>query len=338
MKAAVFHGAHDIRIEEYPYPKLPDDGVIIKVNSSGICGSDLHVYTRGGRGDGMIMGHEFSGDIIEIGKDVSDVKVGDRVVAIGGIGCGECYWCQQGQYIKCSKLTFLGYGIKGAFAEYTAIPNFKIGTYAEKLPDSVSYEEGATAEPLSVALYAVNQVQPKPDDICVVTGLGIIGICVVQILRSRGVKTIIASGRRSKRLEIAKQSGAEVVVDAAKEDIVPVVEKVTGSRKADVVFEVAGVPELFDKSLRMVHRGGKINLVGLYMEPVTWNPSFIVSNDLTIIGCGLRWDLPGAVELLASGKVDTKPMITHEFPLDQTKEAFETQLTSQDAIKILVKP
>jgi alcohol dehydrogenase len=152
------------------------------------------------------------------------------------------------------------------------------------------------------------------------------------------VKTIIASGRRSKRLEIAKQSGAEVVVDAAKDDIVPVVEKVAGSRKADVVFEVAGVPELFEKSLRMVHRGGKVNLVGLYMEPVTWNPSFIVSNDITVIGCGLRWDLPGAVELLSSGKVDTKPMITHEFPLDQTKEAFETQLTSQEAIKVIVKP
>lgn len=337
MKAAVFHGAHDIRVEEYPYPQLPDNGVIIKVNSSGICGSDLHMYSRGG-GDGMIMGHEFSGDIAEIGKDVKDAKVGDRVVAIGGVGCGECYWCQQGQYIKCSKLSFQGYGIKGAFAEYAAVPNFQIGMYAEKLPDSISYEEGATAEPLAVALHAVDQVQPNPDDICVVTGLGIIGICVIQILRSRGVKTIIASGRRSKRLEIAKQSGAEVVVDAAKEDIVPVVEKVAGSRKADVVFEVAGVPELFEKSLRMVHRGGKVNLVGLYMEPVTWNPSFIVSNDLTIIGCGLRWDLPGAVELLASGKVDTKPMITHEFPLDQTKEAFETQLTSQDAIKVIVKP
>ena len=337
MRAAVYHGANDITMEDVPYPELPDDGVIIKVHSSGICGSDLHMYTRGGR-DGTIMGHEFSGDVVEIGSKVKNVKEGDRVVAIGGIGCGECYWCRQGQYIKCSRLTFLGYGIKGAFAEYTAIPNFVIGMYGEKLPDAVSYEEGSTAEPLAVALHAVNQVDPKPDDIVVVTGLGIIGLCVVQILRSRGVKHIIASGRRAKRLEIARQSGAEVVVDAAKDDVVPVVKEVAGSRMADVVFEVAGSPELFDKSLQMVHRGGKINLVGLYMEPVTWNPSSIVGNDITIIGCGLRWDLPGAVKLQAEKKVDTKPMITHEFPLEKTKEAFDTQLTSQDAIKVIVKP
>jgi 2-desacetyl-2-hydroxyethyl bacteriochlorophyllide A dehydrogenase len=337
MRAAVYHGPNNITIEDVPYPDLPDDGVIIKVKSSGICGSDLHMYTRGGR-DGTIMGHEFSGDIVEIGKKVKNVTKGDRVVAIGGTGCGECYWCKQGQYIKCSRLSFLGYGIKGAFAEYTAVPNYVIGVYGEKLPDSVSYEEGATAEPLSVALHAVNQVQPKPDDIVVVTGLGIIGICVIQILRSMGVRRIIASGRRTRRLEIAKQSGAEVVVDAAKDNIVPAVEKFAGSRKADIVFEVAGVPELFDQALQMVHRGGKINLVGLYQQSITWNPSAIVGNDITIFGCGLRWDMPGAVKLMADKKVDTKPMITHEFPLEKTKEAFDTQLNSQDAIKVLVKP
>ena len=160
----------------------------------------------------------------------------------------------------------------------------------------------------------------------------------MQILRSRGVKRIIASGRRPRRLEMAKQSGAEIVVDAAKDSVVEAVEKAVGNRKADVVFEVAGVPELFHQSLQMVHRGGKVNLVGLYGQSVEWNPSSIVGNDITIIGCGLRWDLPGAVKLLAEKKVDTKPMITHEFPLSKTKEAFDTQLTSPDAIKVIVKP
>ncbi|MBN2239212.1 MAG: alcohol dehydrogenase catalytic domain-containing protein [Dehalococcoidales bacterium] len=337
MKAAVFHGKENITIEEIPYPTLQDDGIIVKVRSSGICGSDLHLYSHGGM-DGTVMGHEFSGDVIEVGPKVKGISIGDRVVAVGGNGCGECYWCRRGDYIKCSKLSFMGYGIKGAFAEYTAVPNAEPGKYVEKIPDHISYDVAATSEPLSVALYAVNQVNPKPDDICVVTGLGIIGICVVQILRSRGIKHIIASGRRSKRLELAKQSGAEVVVDAAKDNVMPVVEQIAGSKKADVVFEVAGVPELFEQALQMVHRGGVIDLVGLYQEPVTWNPAFIVGNDITIIGCGLKWDLPGALQLLADGSVDTKDMITHVYPLEKTKEAFDTQLTSQDAVKVIVQP
>ncbi len=337
MKAAVFHDKKDIRIEEIPYPSLPDDGVIVKVHSSGICGSDLHLYTQGGR-DGTVMGHEFSGTVVEVGPKVKNIRKGDRITAVGGTGCGECYWCKRGQYIKCSKLSFMGYGIKGAFAEYTAVPNIELGLYAEKLPDHVSFEAGATAEPLAVALYAVNQVMAEPDDICVVMGLGFIGIGVIQILRARGVKTIIASGRRSKRLELAKAAGATVVVDAAKDDIVPVVQKIAGNKMADVVFEVAGAPECFDQALHMVHRGGKIDLVGLYQDSVTWNPAFIVGNDITIIGCGLRWDLPGAVKLMAAGSVDTLPLITHEFPLGKTKEAFDTQLTSPEAVKVIVKP
>jgi 2-desacetyl-2-hydroxyethyl bacteriochlorophyllide A dehydrogenase len=337
MKAAVFHSAHNITIEEVPYPRLEPDGVIMKVKACGVCGSDLHLYRHGGR-DGTIMGHEFSGDIVEVGNEVAGVKKGDRFVAMSGRGCGQCYFCKQGQFIRCSKLIFLGYGIQGAFAEYVSVPNFKLDLYCAKLPDTLTYEEGATAEPLAVALYAVTQTQPKPEDTVVVIGLGIIGLCIVQILKSMGVTKIIASGRREKRLQMAKEGGADVVVDAAQEDIVPVVEKESPGKGADIVFECAGSPATFQQAIRIVHRGSKINLVGLYQEPITWSPTFLVGNDITLIGCGLRWDLPGAIDLLKSGKVDTKPMITHEFPLDKTKEAFNTQLESKDAIKVLVKP
>ena len=337
MKAAVFHKAHDITIEEVPYPRLEPDGVIIKVNACGVCGSDLHLYRHGGR-DGTIMGHEFSGDIVEVGAEVTGVKEGDRVVAISGRGCGQCYWCQQGQFIRCSRLAFIGYGFPGAFAEYISVPLFKLDLYGAKLPDTLTYEEGATAEPLSVALYAVTQVQPQPEDTFVIIGVGIIGLCIIQILKSMGVTQIMVSGRRTKRLKLAKESGANVVVDAAKQDIVPVVKKETSGKGADMVFECAGSTNTYQQAIQMVHRGGKINLVGLYQQPITWNPSFIVSNDITLIGCGLRWDLPGAVDLLQSGRVNNKPLITHVFPLDKTKEAFDTQLEADDAIKVLVKP
>ncbi len=336
MRAGVIDKANAISVKEVPYPRLENDGIIMKVKAAGICGSDVHFFQRGG--SGTIMGHEFAGDIVEIGKDVKDLKIGDRVVAMGGRGCGECYWCKQGDYIKCSKLGFLGYAYSGAFAEYVFVPSARLGQYVGKLPEKLSYEEGAAAEPLAVALYAVQQAQPKPDDTVVVIGLGIIGLCIIQILQSLNLTRIFASGHRTKRLELARQSGARLVVDASREDIVPVVARESAGKGADIVFEVAGFESTFQQSLKMVHRGGKVELVGLYSHPFMWSPSAIVGNDITLLGCGLRWDLPGAVALMDSGAVDTKPMITHTFPLANIQEAFETQINAPDAIKIIIRP
>lgn len=338
MKAAVFHSARDITIEDVPEPRVEPDSVVIKVKACGICGSDLHLYKCGGQNEGTILGHEFSGDIVEIGANVTDVEKGDRVTAIGGQGCGQCYWCRQGQLIRCRKLVFLGWGIPGAFAQYVSVPSFQIGMYAVKLPDTMTYEEGATAEPAAVALYAVTKARPQPEDTVVVIGAGMIGLCTVQVLKAFGVNQVIVSEPRRKRLKLAKESGADVIVDAAREDIVSIVNEVTSGKGADIVFECAGLSTTYQQALEMVHRGGKVELVGLYEQPITWDPSSVVTNDITLIGCGLRWDLPGAVDLLQSGKVNTKPLLTHEFPLDKVKEAFETQLGAEDAVKVLVKP
>jgi 2-desacetyl-2-hydroxyethyl bacteriochlorophyllide A dehydrogenase len=337
MRAAVFHPPRNFRIEDVPEPEITPDSVIIKVNTCGICGSDLHFYDRG-RGDGAIMGHEFSGDVVAVGNNIKGVKKGDRATAMSGRGCGECRWCKQGNIVHCKKLILMGYGIPGAFAEYVAVPSFEIGRNAAILPDKLTYQDGATAEPLSVALYAADQTQPQPGDTVVVLGLGIIGLFLIQILKARGISRIITSGRRATRLQLAKECGADVVVDAAREDITGIVGNMTGGDGADIVFDCAGSPATFEQSLKMVHRGGRINVVGLYMQPVTWNPSAIVSGDITIIGCGLKWDLPGAVDLLKSGKVNTRGLVTHEFPLEKIKEAFATQMSNQDAIKVLVKP
>ncbi len=338
MKAAVFNGKGDFTIQDVPYPKVETEGVIIRIKAAGICGSDLHLYRRGGRGEGWILGHEFSGDVVEVGTPVAGVKKGDRVTVMSGRGCGQCDWCQAGDIIHCAKLTLLGYGIPGAFAEYVSVPFFNFGVYSARLPKNFSYEVGATAEPLSVALYAVKQLQPRPEDTVAVIGLGIIGICIIQILRSMGVSRIIASGRRANRLRLARESGASLVLDAAKEDIVPAVKEATLGKGVDIVFECAGSPSTFQQALDIVHKGGKIDVVGLYEQPVTWNPGFIVSKDISIIGCGLRWDIPGAVDLLKKGNADTRSLITHEFPLEKIKEAFEVQLKDENAIKVLLKP
>ncbi len=336
MKAAVYRSPQNFSIEEVPYPKLERDGVIIKVRDCGICGSDLHFFNLAMH-DQAIIGHEFSGDIVEMGPEVRGVAVGDRVVACAGRGCGECYWCLKGDYIHCSRLGFVGYAIQGAFAEYVAVPAFAVGKYASILPSSLTYEDGATAEPLSVALYAVNQMKPRKNDTVVVIGLGIIGICIVQILRSLGVRQIIASGLRRKRLQMAREGGASIVVDASKEDLVPIVSKINSGKGADIVFECAGNAAAFDQALKITHRGGKVDIVGLYEQPFSWSPSAIATSDITLVGCGLRWDLPGAVGLMEQGRVDTRPLVTHRFPLEQIREAFLTQKTDQDAIKVMVE-
>jgi (R,R)-butanediol dehydrogenase/meso-butanediol dehydrogenase/diacetyl reductase len=337
MKAAVLRGARDIAVEEVPEPRLEPGGVIIKVRACGICGSDLHVY-RHGSPDPMRLGHEFSGDVVEVGASVSGAAVGDRIAAMCGEGCGHCYWCRRGQWLKCSGMALLGYGVPGAFAEYVSVPRLEMGRYAAKLPGNLTYEAGATAEPLSVALYAVDRSRPRPDDTVVVIGAGVIGLCIVRVLRARGINKLLLSGRRAGRLRLARESGAGVVVDAAGEDIVARVNEETAGRGADIVYECAGSAATFRQALQMVHRGGRVELVGLYEEPITWDPSFIVSNDIDIGGTGLAFNLPGAVELMQSGRVDTLPLVTHEFPLDGIKEAFETQLTADDAVKVLVKP
>jgi 2-desacetyl-2-hydroxyethyl bacteriochlorophyllide A dehydrogenase len=337
MKAVVLYGEGDVRIDEVPEPIVEPGGVVVRVRASGICGSDLHGYRHGSRGK-MRLGHEFSGDIVEIGEGVTGVKIGDRVTAIGGKGCGECYWCKKGDYIRCRQLGFLGYAIPGALAEYVAVPSFVLGQYADKLPDNISYEEGATVEPIAVSLYAVQQVQPEPNDTVVVIGLGILGLCIIAILKSMGVRQIIASGRREQRLRLARDFGADIVIDAARDDIVPLVNELNDHKGADIVFDCAGKTETFQQSLDIIRRGGKVDLVGLYQEEITFRLTFLVGNDVSLIGCGLRWDLPGALKLLINGTVDAKPLVTHQFPIDKAKEAFDAALSAPDAVKVIINP
>ncbi|MFC1896382.1 zinc-binding dehydrogenase [Thermodesulfobacteriota bacterium] len=336
MKAAKFKPPRSFGIENLPEPQNTPDSVIVKVKAAGICGSDLHVWNLGAFPN-AIMGHEFSGDVVEVGADVDDVKVGDRVAAMSGKGCGECRWCRQGEFVRCKKLELVGYELPGAFAEYVRVPSFVIGRNAAFLPDHLTYGDGATAEPLSVALYAYNQTRPQLSDSVIVVGLGIIGLFLVQILKSKGIHCVIASGRRARRLQVAKEYGADVVVDAATDDVKEIVNDMTRRDGVDVVFDTAGTPKTLRQCLKMVHRGGKINVVGIAEEPLSINSLDLVAGDITLIGCGLKFDIPGAVELLETGQVSAKSLITHEYPLEEIVDAFHTQKNNQEAIKVQIK-
>jgi threonine dehydrogenase-like Zn-dependent dehydrogenase len=336
MKAAVLRGANEIRTETVPDPVLEPDGIIIKVRACGICGSDLHIYKKEGQ-EGTIFGHEFSGEVAEVGPQVTGLTPGDRVTAVGFRPCGNCFWCREGKAYRCSDLALVGYQLPGAMAEYVAIPTAKVGRNVFKLSDDLSYEDAATVEPLSIALFSVKRAQPKETETAVVFGAGIIGLNSIQVLRALGVTRIMASGRRPARLKAAELSGASLVLDAAGSEIVPALLEATVGLGANLAFECAGVQETFDQAIEVVRGGGRIMLVGVFEKPLVWDPLKAISKNITLIGC-LGGNFPGAIELLQKGLVDTRPLISHVFSLDQAQEAFQTQIKDPGAIKVLIIP
>ena len=332
MKAAVMRGIKDIRTETVPDPVLEPHGVIIKVRACGICGSDLHVYKRDMQG--TIFGHEFSGDVVSVGAQVKGIAPGMRVTAVGFRPCGKCFWCAQGKGHRCSDMALLGYQFPGAMAEYVHIPFAVLGRTVFPLPDELGYEAAASVEPLSISYFSVNRAQPKPDESVAVLGLGVIGLFAVQVLKSFGVTKIVTSGRRAARLRAAAECGADVVIDAALQDATAAVMDATGKMGVNTVVECAGMQATFDQAVALARGGGKIMLVGIYEQPLVWDPMAAIAKNISLIGC-LGGNFPAAIELLRNRKADAQPLITHRFTLDQAAEAFRTQLQDPDAIKVM---
>ena len=336
MKAAVLHGVRDIRIQTVPDPVCAPHGVIVKVNACGVCGSDLHWYKENGH-EGAIFGHEFSGDIVEVGKNVQGIAAGTRCTAVSFSPCGKCFWCKQGKMHRCSDMALLGYQFPGAMAEYVHVPFAIPGRSVFPLPEELSYEDGASVEPLSISCFSVNRGQPKPSDIVAVIGLGVIGLYAVQILKALGVEKVLAAGRRPSRLAAAKRFGAHPVIDAAAEDTLQAVMQATDQLGVNTVLECAGNQTTFDQAVAMARGGGKILLVGIYEEALHWQPLSVIGKNLTLVGC-LGGNFPAVIELLKTKKVSTENIVSHRFGLDQAAEAFRAQLQDPAAVKVMIMP
>lgn len=336
MKAAVMHGAKDIRTETVPDPVCETHGVIIKVKACGVCGSDLHVYKRDDQA-GTIFGHEFSGDVVEVGSQVQGIATGMRITGAGFRPCGQCFWCRQGKMHRCSAMALLGYQFPGAMAQYVHVPFATLGRSIFPLPEELTYEDGASVEPLSISYFSVNRAQPKENEMIAVIGLGVIGLNAIQILKAMGAGEILVSGRREARLEAARACGADVIIDAVKDDAVRTINEATANMGVNTVIECAGTQETFDQSVAIVRGGGKIMLVGIYEELLRWDPLTVIAKNISLIGC-IGGNFPAVIDLLKSGKVNAKRLVTHAFSLDEADEAFRTQLRDRQAIKVMIKP
>ncbi len=349
MKAAVWHGKEDIRIEDVPEPNTGAGQVKIRIKFCGICGSDIHEYTSGpfiipsrphpltGRaGDPIILGHEFSGEVTEIGEGVTKVQVGDRVTVNPLIYCGECHYCRKGNHLMCSKLATVGFAWDGAFAEYGVFPEYTI----LKVPDNVTYEMAACVEPLAVAVHAVNRSGLKPGVDVAVIGAGPIGLLVLQACKATGAGQVFVSEPMKARIETAEKMGANVVLNPTEVDIGKEIAGLTDGLRADIAFDCVGIKQTFESCIKATGRRAKICIVGLALKPieVVFMRLWGHEKELTF-SQGYDGEFPAAINYLADGRVNVDDYITKIIDLDDFVECGIKELINNPDknVKILVK-
>lgn len=347
MKALRWHGQRDLRIENIEEPTAKPGKVKIKVEWCGICGSDLHEYTAGpifipagaphpltGEQAPIVMGHEFSGQVVEVGEGVTKVKAGDRVVVEPIYACGHCEPCKAGSYNLCTSMGFLGLaGGGGGFSEYVAADEVMV----HKIPENVSYEQGALVEPSAVALHAVRQSKLKVGDKAVVFGAGPIGLLVIEALKASGAAEIYAVELSPERKEKATELGA-IVLDPKEYDVVEELRKRTGGG-VDVAYEVTGVPPVLKQALNSTKFGGELMVVSIFEKEASLHPHDIVMGERTINGIiGYRNVFPAVISLMGQGYFSAEKLVTKRIKLDEViEEGFEALLKEKNQVKILVK-
>ncbi len=347
MKALRWHNVKDLRLDNIEEPIVKKGEVKIKVEWCGICGSDLHEYTAGpifipsetphpltGDKAPIVMGHEFSGQVVEVGEDVKKVQVGDRVTVEPIYSCGECDACKQGKYNLCETMGFYGLaGGGGGFSEFASIPEHMI----HKLPENVSYEQGALVEPSAVALHAVKQSKVKVGDKVAVFGTGPIGLLVIEALKAAGASEIYAVELSEQRREKAVELGA-IGVDPNNVDAVEQIQTLTNGG-VDVAYEVTGVPPVLTQAIDSTKFNGETMIVSIFEKEAPIHPQNIVLRERTVSGViGYRDVFPAVIRLMAQGYFPADKLVTKRITLDEViDEGFEGLLKEKNHIKILVK-
>mgnify|MGYP003633095509 FL=1 len=334
MKAAVFHGPRDVRFEQVEQPNLAEGEVLLRVKACGICGSDLHTYRHGMFLDlgnpietGRVLGHEFSGEVAEICGDVPGVRIGDRVISVG----------------------------MGANAEFVKLSP-EMAASLIPIDDKISFVEAATTEPLATSLHAANLGDAQDGETHVIMGAGIIGLGILQCIKARSNAQVIVVDLSEKRLAKASELGADQIVNAGKVDAVKAILELTGSEQlalvdaidgnVDAVYDCAGLGKHFkgtsvlEQALAIARVDGRVVIVAVFEQNVSLDYNIIMRKGLKVLG-SWAWSMEEfieASELIRSGKIDRKPLVSHTFTLEQASEAYETQLLAEEAVKVVFTP
>jgi len=311
---------------DVPKPEIGPNDVLVKVKTASICGTDLHIYFWDEWAQKRIhpprtFGHELAGTVVEIGSDVTTVKIGDFVSAETHIVCGKCYQCSNGNAHVCKDIKILGVDVDGAFAEYVKIPE----TNAWKTSSEIPAQIASVQEPLGNAVHTVLS-EPVSGKSVLVLGCGPIGLMAVSVAKCCGAYPVIAADINGYRLDIAKKMGADLTIDASKEDVLNEVMNATGGLGVDVSLEMAGSKTTIGESFKAVKPAGRVSMLGIALEPMEIDVSEdIVFKGLRIYGITGRrmfetWHT--LKSLLESGRLDLSPLLTHEFRLDEYENAF----------------
>jgi len=326
MKAVVVHGPGDIRYVDMPLPRPGPGEALVKMRAAGICSSDLpralgdvaYFYP-------IVLGHEMAGQVVELGKEVKGVRIGDRCAVAPLLPCWHCEWCQRGRYSLCDDYSYLGSRTQGAYAEYVTAPVKNLVS----LPPQVDYEAGAMLEPTAVILHGLGRAGVMPGDHVAVVGAGPLGLLAIQLARIMGARQVFAIDLVAEKLEIAESLGAQVCLG---EGAAATIYEFTLGRGVDLVVETAGTAKAQESCLDLARKGGRVLYLGLPEREVNISRAAmqrLVREELTIYGAWNSYSAPfpgyewhASLTYMARGQLQTKSLITHRFPLQQAKEAF----------------
>jgi len=343
MAAAVLDKPMSIGVKQVPVPEPKPDEALIQVYCIGICGSDVHYYEHGRIGryevkEPLILGHELAGIVVQTGDQVTNVSVGDRVAVEPGVTCGRCAYCKSGRYNLCPDVVFMATPpVDGAWAEYVAVRS----DFLFKLPDEMSFEEGALLEPLSVGLHAVRRGRIRPEDRVLVLGLGPIGLLAIEAAKLSGASQVYGSDVVEFRRDLATRIGAAGVINPLSDDVPERLRELTGGEGVDLIIETSGNAGAIESSIGYVNRGGRIVFVGLpTKDAIPVDIGALVDAELDVYGV-FRYanTYPAAIRLLQNNGSRIRDIITHEFPLDRIQEAVELARTQKDtSVKVMIYP
>ena len=344
MKALLLTAASTFEYTEVPEPLLGPGELRIDVKACGICGSDIHGMdgSSGRRIPPIIMGHEAAGIVSEVGEGVEGWEIGDRVTFDSTEYCGHCVECQKGNFNLCENRRVLGvscaeYRRQGCFAEQVVLPE----RILHRIPDALSYEMAAFAEPVAIALHAVNLAPPLLDEPALVVGAGLIGLLIVQVLRARGWSEVIAVDLDDGRLALAKQLGATQIFSAKEADLVMQLREMCGAGDgARVAFEVVGLAGPVDLAVRSVRKGGTVILVGNLQQSVPLPLQEVVTRQITLRGsCACAGEYPEAIRRIEDGSVKVKPLLSALAPLEEGGDWFSRLAhNTEGLLKVILQP
>jgi L-iditol 2-dehydrogenase len=338
MKAAFVVDREKVEIRDIDIPKIKSDEVLIKVKAVGVCGSDLHFFrgTHPFRKPPAILGHEVAGDIIEVGDQVSNLKVGDRVTVEPQQGCGKCEFCRQGIVSLClNKIAPGTPDWMGTFAEYFNAP----GQVVHKITDNVSYATAALIEPLAVAVHAVGRITVKKKDSLVILGSGTIGLLTLVAARESGYQNIICTDTQDFNLSMAEKHGARLVLNPLQDDVVAKVREFTGGRGADVVLVIADAKNIIDQASSMVRKRGEVGMVAVISEQIPVYPFNFIANEMNLFGVASyeTKDFVKATEMVNNG-LDLNDFITQRLSLEDSQKALSILNEKKEhVVKIIVE-